>query len=83
MCSKVQCVVVKSRRLTSEEVEAELDKRDARLEAVEGRAVIGEAAAEQLRLECDWVKDAHKRAQGELEAKRTKTVRSCCCTSKC
>jgi hypothetical protein len=61
--------------MTSEEVEAELEKRDRHAEALEGRAIIGESEMEQLKLECDWAKDAQKRAQEQLAAKRTKMVR--------
>jgi transcriptional regulator of nitric oxide reductase len=71
-----QVVVAKGRRLTSDEVEAELDKRDARAEALEGRAVVGESALEQLHLEVEWARDAARRAKEEAAANRTRTART-------
>jgi hypothetical protein len=74
----MQCVVVRQRRMTSEDVEAELTKRDTRAEELEGKAVIGESALEQLKLECSWAMDAYKRAKEELAARKTQKVLSFC-----
>lgn len=71
----MQCVVVRERRMTSDEVEGELAKRDARAEGAEGRAVDSESALEQARRECEWAKDAAARAREELAAKHRQMVR--------
>jgi hypothetical protein len=60
--------------MTSEEVEAELAKRDRKAEDFEGKAILGESALEQLKLECDWAKDAYKRAKEELATRKTQMV---------
>jgi hypothetical protein len=60
--------------MTSEDVEAELAKRDAKAEDLEGKVVLAESALEQLKLECSWAKDSYKRAKEELAARRTQMV---------
>ena len=80
--------MVRQRRLTSDEVEAELEKRERHAEHLEGRAVVGESALAQAQLECDWARDAAQRAQSEVASKRTQEVLLCCaivwaCSSTC
>lgn len=70
----MQCVTVGNRRLTAEDVETELRKKDKQVDELHGKMAAGTSELAQARMDLEWAKDSQRRAEDALLQKRTRKV---------
>eukprot|EP00892_Ulva_mutabilis_P002253 jgi/Ulvmu1/12028/UM083_0041.1 len=69
-----ECVIVGQRRLTAEDVECELNKKDKQVDELHGKVAAGTCELAQARMDLEWAKDSQKRAEEALMQQRTRRV---------
>ena len=74
----LQCVIVGERRLTADDVQSELRKKDKEVDELHGRLAAGTSELAQVKMDLDWAKDSQRRAENALVQKRTRKAWSSC-----